>query len=135
MPKDKQYIEVDLKNKKIINDSSLHFDYLYGKRNLVNDEKKAYAFQLGIKISDEKMLNNKDYSRPLEVNGNVYDSNGNSYLINMVSWYEEKDLLTGKKYGVLTLEFPNIKSVPDILKIEIIRVYTNITGAFDAKIN
>lgn len=134
MPKEKQYIEVDLRNKKIIDDSGFHLEYLFDKRNLVNDKEKTYDLQLGIKIVDEKMLNNKDHSRPLEVNGNVYDNNGNSYLIDTVSWSEQKESITNKKYGVLTYEFPNMKSVPDVLKIEIISVYTNLTKYFDAKI-
>jgi hypothetical protein len=135
MPKEKQYIEVDLRNKKIIDDSGFHLEYLFNKSNLVNYKEKTYDLQLGIKIVDEKMLTNKDHSRPLEVNGNVYDNNGNSYLIDTVSWSEQTEIITNKKYGVLTYEFPNIKSVPDILKIEIISVYTNSTKYFDAKIN
>jgi hypothetical protein len=134
MPKEKRYIEVDLRNKKIIDDSGFHLEYLFDKRNLINDEEKTYDFQLGIKIVDEKMLNNKDHSRPLEVNGNVYDNNGTSYLLDTVSWYEEKEIITNKKYGVLMYEFLNMKSVPDVLKIEIISAYTKLTKAFDTKI-
>jgi hypothetical protein len=134
MPKEKQYIEIDLKNKKIIDDSGFHLEYLFDRSNLVNDKEKTYDLQLGIKIVDEKMLTNKYHSRPLEVNGNVYDNNGNSYLIDTVSWSEEKESITNKEYGVLTYEFPNLKSVPDVLKIEIISVYTNLTRYFDVKI-
>ncbi|MGH4117437.1 hypothetical protein [Clostridium sp.] len=51
-----------------------------------------------------------------------------------MSWYEQKEISTNKKYGVLMYEFLNMKSVPDILKLEIISAYTKLTKAFDPEI-
>lgn len=132
MPKEKQYIEVDLDNKKVINDSGYNLSYLYHRINDTNNNE--HSLELGIKVSDEEMLKDKMHFRPIEVYSTVYDKNGNTYLINVVSWSVVQDPASHKEYGILTLEFPQMESIPEGMKIEIASVYTNLTKGFQNKI-
>lgn len=122
IPVESQYVVLDLKNNKILDDGGYNIEHFQYRKNTVLNDKK-YDLMLSFNIKDEEIL--KNHKLPGSYFGgvgfnNAEDDNGNEYriMVDSASPSIKKDNLKDS-FIERELCFSEMNVIPDILKLKV----------------
>lgn len=121
MPKEEQYVILDVENKKVLDDSGYNIEYVdTEKENIIFGDDNTSG-NIMLRIRDEKILsqNNEKNFNSINFNSKAYDESGKEYIIGQ-GFSRDKDSME------TFINFDKKQGNPKSLKLKINSVYSGI---------